>query len=66
MSRALVSGYGLSEDSLELDRQAQAEADWISSELATRDAAYTFREVLGNRRKREAAEAEQSSKSRFI
>jgi hypothetical protein len=66
MSRPLRTGYGLSADSLERDRQAQAEADWDNSTLAVRDAAETFRAVLGDRRKREAEEAEQRDESRFV
>lgn len=68
MSRSLVSGaLGLNEESVDYEREQQAQRSWDDATLDVRDAAHVYREVIGAHERREReAEADLQLRSRFL
>jgi hypothetical protein len=65
MTRGLVSGAcGLSKTARELSREAQSQADWHGSTLATRDAAELYRGTIAAHHARERVEDEAEARRR--
>lgn len=67
MSRPLVSGaLGLNEDSVEYEREQQAQRSWDAATNDCRDAAYVYREVIGAHLRREYEAEHEQRQSRFV